>query len=489
MAKTDRSDMRIVIIGAGMAGLLAAIRLKAEGYANFVIYEKADRIGGTWRDNRYPGLTCDIPSHAYTYSFAPNPEWSQRYPPGAEIFDYFANIVQTYGLAGDIQCNHEVVSSLYENGAWTLTTAAGATETAEVVIVATGVLHHPKYPDIEGLGRFEGAMFHSARWDGSVPLDGRRVGVIGSGSTGVQIVSALAGRVARLTHFQRTPQWVIRTENPSFTEAERAAFRSDAELIRQLHHTPEFQEGLRFFSRAVTDANSPEMAAFEAVALQHLETSIRDPVLKEKLRPSYRAACKRMIMSPDYFEKVQDPSVEVVTDRIAAVEAQGVRTEDGVLRELDVLVLATGFHADQFMRPMNVVGRGGAELNARWARRPSAYLALSIPDFPNLFLLNGPSAPFGNFSAIDVAERQMAYILKLLQPLREGRCREVSVSPEAMATYDQEVIAATKGTIWSSGCKSWYLDADGVPTIWPWTYDAFVERTAEPRFEAFDLVA
>ena len=481
--------MRIVIVGAGMAGLLAAIRLKEAGYSNFVVCEKADEIGGTWRENRYPGLTCDIPSHSYTYSFEPNPEWSQQFPPGPEIFDYFARIVDKYDLHGLIRFNQEVVSSVYEDGGWTLTMASGATEGADAVIIATGVLHHPRYPDIAGLDQFEGALFHSARWDPSVPLDDRRVGVIGNGSTGVQIVSALAGRASSLKHFQRTPQWILPAANTPFSEEERAAFRSDPELIRRLHNTPEQQERLRFFSRAVTNADSPEMAMFEQYALMNLENSIKDPVLKEKLRPTYRAACKRSIMSPDYYGKVQYPGVEVVTERIEAVEAAGVRTEDGVVHGLDVLVLATGFKADAFMRPMNVVGRGGVKLNSLWERRPSAYLALSIPDFPNLFLLNGPSAPFGNFSAIDVAERQMHYVLQLLDLLRSGQAREVSVSGAAMADYERDLIEATKSTIWASGCKSWYLDADGIPTIWPWTYDAFIERTLTPELEAFDLVA
>jgi cation diffusion facilitator CzcD-associated flavoprotein CzcO len=227
----------------------------------------------------------------------------------------------------------------------------------------------------------------------------------------------------------------------------------------------------------------------EQVALANLENSVADPVLREKLRPNYRAACKRLILSPDYYEKVQQPGVEVVREDIAAVEPEGVRTRDGRLHPLDVLVLATGFKTDQFMRPMTVTGRGGVSLDTLWARRPSAYLALSIPDFPNLFLVNGPSAPFGNYSSIGVAEQQVDYILKLLDLARSEGAREVSVKAEAMAAYDAQVREAAKGTIFASGCSSWYLDADGVPSIWPWTYDHFTERMAAPDVESFELVA
>ena len=481
-------DLKIIVVGAGMAGLLAGIRLKQSGFDDVVILEKAHKVAGTWRENRYPGLTCDVPSHAYTYSFEPNPDWSRTYPPGPEIFDYFAGVADRYQLYDLIRFDKEVVSSVFEDCRWTVSTGDGETLHADALIVATGVLHHPRYPHIPGLDSFAGTMFHSARWDDDVTIEGKRVGVVGSGSTGVQIVAALAGRAASLTHFQRTPQWILPAINTPFSDEQRAAFRADRNLISRLHDTPEFAEGMRFFSRAVMDADSPEMAAIEARVLANLEDSVADPVLREKLRPNYRAACKRLINSPDYYQKVQLPGVEVVVDRILGCEPEGLRTADK-LYPLDVLVLATGFKADAFMRPMNVVGRGGVELNHVWERRPSAYLAVSIPDFPNLFLLNGPSAPFGNFSAIATAEAQMGYVLQLLDLLRAGDASQVSVRPAAMQAYNDALIEATKGTIWTSGCSSWYLDADGVPTIWPWSFDAFVERTARPDLADFDLAA
>jgi cation diffusion facilitator CzcD-associated flavoprotein CzcO len=480
---------RVVVIGAGMAGLLSAIKLREAGYNNIAIYEKADRIGGTWRENTYPGLTCDVPSHAYTYSFAPNPDWSRHLPPGREIYEYFAKIVETYGLEPHLSFNQEVIDCRFEEGRWQLTMKSGHKDFADFVIAATGVLHHPSYPDIRGLDKFEGAMFHSARWDHSVPLDGQRIGIIGNGSTGVQIVSALAGRAGKLKHFQRTVQWIMKVDNPFFTEEQKAAFRADRELLHRMQNEETYLANVRRFTDAITDMESEAIRLIEVAALQNLEHSVRDPVLREKLRPTYRAACKRLIYSPDYYEKIQHPNAELVVEKIEAVEANGIRMIDGQLHELDVLVLATGFKADRFMRPMNIAGRGGVKLNDVWSLRPSAYLAVSIPEFPNLFMVNGPTGPVGNFSLIDIAERQVGYILQLMEEVRAGTCRQISATPAAMADYDTRRIAAAKRTIFGSGCKSWYLDAEGVPATWPWSYDAFAEAMSKPNLADYHLAA
>jgi cation diffusion facilitator CzcD-associated flavoprotein CzcO len=486
--KVDR-NLRFIIIGAGMAGILAGIKLKEAGYDDVVIYEKADRVGGTWRENTYPGLTCDVTSHSYTYAFAPNPDWSREYPAGPEIFGYFDSVSRKYGVDKFIRFNEEVVSCVYDSGKWHLRTKNGGEDTADFLIGATGVLHHPSYPDIKGLDSFEGALFHSSRWDHSVPLDGQRIGVIGTGSTGVQIITALADRAANLKHFQRTAQWIRPTVNAVYSEEEKVAFRNNPALIEEIRNSPEYDANIRYWSKAITDASSPEMAMVEAMLLQNLEDSVKDPVLRERLRPNYRAGCKRMVISPDYYEKVQRPNVEIVTDAIEAVEAKGIRTKDGVLHELDVIVLATGFKADQFLRPMNVVGRDGVKVNDIWQTRPTAYLGISLAGFPNLFMLNGPTAPVGNFSLIDVAEHQVDYILQLVSLVRTGTYREISVTPDAMEDYEARRLEASKQTIFASGCKSWYIGSDGLPSIWPWTYDHFTEEMVKPRLDDFDLVA
>jgi len=470
-----------------MAGILSAIKLKEAGLTDFTIYEKADRLGGTWRENTYPGIACDVPSHLYSYSFAPNPEWSHRFSPGGEIQSYFERVAREYGLERFLRCGDAVTRCAFDRGRWQLETARGHRDQADVVIAATGVLHHPKYPDIEGLDSFQGACFHSARWDHSVPLDGRRLGVVGTGSSAVQIVSAVVGRVAKLVLFQRTAQWIMPQENPPYTEAEKDEFHRHPELIHQLRAqiSQLFADN---FSNAVVNAEAPQMKLIEEACRANLESNVTDPVLREQLRPNYRAACKRLVISPDFYQAIQKPNAELVTEAIARVEPRGVRTRDGRLHELDVLVLATGFRVDRFLRPMEVIGRHGTLLNEVWAERPSAYLSISIPDFPNLFMLNGPNGPVGNFSLIEVAELQFAYIMQLIDLVRSGRCREVSATAAATEHFEAERVEAAKKTVWVTGCRSWYLDDRGIPMVWPWTFDRFREEMAQPRQQAYELI-
>jgi cation diffusion facilitator CzcD-associated flavoprotein CzcO len=480
-----RSEPRFAVIGAGMSGILAAIELERAGLRDFIVYEKADRPGGTWRENTYPGLSCDVPSHLYSYSFAPNPEWSHRFAPGPEIQAYFEDVARASGVGARVRYGREVVRCTFDAGRWRIETAGGETDVADFVIAATGVLHHPAIPELAGLPDFEGAVFHSARWDHAVPLAGRRLGVVGTGSSAIQIVSALVDRVAELVLFQRTPQWIMPIENPAYSEAEKAEFRRRPEAIQALRTqiSRAFVDG---FANVLGDASSPVLQALHDACVANLEHSVKDPVLREKLRPSYRAACKRLIMSEDFYAAIQRPHARLVTEAITRVEKSGVRTRDGRLHELDVLVLATGFRVDRFVRPMQVVGSEGERLDDVWRDGPFAYLAISVPGFPNFFLLNGPNAPVGNFSLIDVAEMQLAYILKLVEPVRAGACRALGASREAMARFDAERRQAARTTIWNSGCRSWYLDRAGLPTAWPFTFDRFRAEMAAPRFEDYE---
>ena len=478
--------LRFAVIGAGMAGVLSAIKLTEAGYTDLTVYEKADRLGGTWRENTYPGLSCDVPSHLYSYSFRLNPDWSHLFSPGAEIQAYLERVAREHDVDRYIRYGDEVVSCDFIDGRWHLTTAGANSDVVDVVIAATGVLHHPKYPDIDGLDSFTGAMFHSARWDHEVTLDGARVGVVGTGSTAVQITSAIVDRVAKLSLFQRTAQWVLPQENPAYTDEQKAAFRDDPASPEDAHANLSklFTEG---FANAVVNADSPQLQRIQQMCTANLEDNVIDPELRERLRPDYRAACKRLIVSGDFYQAIQRPNAELVTDGIERIERSGIRTSDGRLHELDVLVLATGFDVGAFMRPMQIRGRKGTSLERSWADGPTAYLSISMPDFPNFFMLNGPNGPVGNFSLIEVAEYQFGYILQLVERLATGECREISARQTALDMFETERVEATKQTVWTTGCRSWYLDARGVPAVWPWTFDHFRSEMASPRLADYEV--
>jgi cation diffusion facilitator CzcD-associated flavoprotein CzcO len=479
------AGMRFAIIGGGMAGILSAIKLMEAGLDDFTVYEKADGLGGTWRENTYPGLSCDVPSHLYSYSFALNPDWSHLFAPGAEIESYFESVARDHEVERFVRFGDEVVAATYDDGRWQIETASGHRDTVDVVIAATGVLHHPRYPDLAGLDSFEGACFHSARWDHEVKLAGARVGVIGTGSTAIQITGALVGEVEHFALFQRTAQWILPSPNPSYTEEEKEAFRRDPQTLTGLHQ--HLADMFDVFANGVVDAHSPQMQMIAERCLQNLEGNVHDPELRERLRPDYQAGCKRLIMSGDFYDAIQHPGAELVTSDIVGVEAEGVRTADGVLHELDVLVLATGFQVDAFLRPMEVVGRGGVRLDEVWAERPSAYLSVSIPEFPNLFLLNGPNGPVGNFSLIEVAELQFRYLMVLIERLRSGEAREISATQQALDEHETARVEAVEGTVWVTGCQSWYLDDRGIPAVWPWPFTRFREVMAEPDLTCFDV--
>jgi cation diffusion facilitator CzcD-associated flavoprotein CzcO len=476
--------LRFAVIGAGMAGILSAIKLQEAGVTDFTVYEKGDRVGGTWRENTYPGLSCDVPSHLYSYSFAPSADWSHQYSPGREIQGYFERVARDHDVDRFLRSGDEVTSCEFRDGRWHLTTASGHHDSVDVVIAATGVLHHPNLPDIDGLDSFAGAWFHSARWDHSVPLEGARVGVVGTGSTAVQMVSALVSRVAHLTLFQRTAQWVVQLENPAYSEGERAAFQDNpAQLAGERDRLLQLFD---LFADAIVDAGSPGMHMIAEACRANLENNVHDPELRERLRPNYQAACKRLIMSPDFYDAIQQPNAELVSAAIERVEPAGVRTVDGALHELDVLVLATGFKTHAFMRPMSVVGREGLTLDEVWAKRANAYLSISLPGFPNFFMLNGPNGPVGNFSLIEVAELQFAYIMQLVEHLQTGECREISATEDAMERHEDARTEAARHTVFATGCRSWYLDDRGVPAVWPWSFGRFRTAMAEPDLAAFD---
>jgi cation diffusion facilitator CzcD-associated flavoprotein CzcO len=481
-----RADLRFAVVGAGMSGMLAAIKLEEAGFDHVEIFEKAADLGGTWRDNTYPGLSCDVPSHVYRYRFAPNPNWSKRFSSGREIWDYLDGVARQYGLKDRIRYNTEVTRTEWMDGIWRLTTSSGEVGDFDIIITATGVLRDPIMPDIEGLESFDGPLFHSSRWDHTHDWRGKRVGLIGTGSTAIQITTAMADEVGKLSLFQRTAQWVVPMENPEISLKERQALSLEPERMESLYWylADRFQNT---FARAVV-GDAEELAKVEKACEENLAT-VDDPELRARLTPNYQAACKRLIMSDGFYQQVQKPSVEVVTDGIERIEPNGIRTADGRLHELDMLVCATGFEAHKFMRPMNIVGRGGHTLEDEWADANRAYRSIGVPGFPNFFTIVGPNSPIGNFSLIMISEMQFAFIMKLIDEIAAGRATEIEPSREATDRFNGNIRDAMQNTVWVSGCSSWYLDKNGNPAMWPWDFERFETEMAEPDFNDFKVTA
>jgi cation diffusion facilitator CzcD-associated flavoprotein CzcO len=473
----------VAIIGAGMSGLCMGIKLQQAGFHDYTIFEKAAEVGGTWRENTYPGLSCDVPARFYSYSFESNPGWSSSFASGGEIWAYFRRVADRYGLRPHIRFNEEVVHGRWEDGRWWLRTAGGQESTADVLVSACGVLHHPRVPHLAGLETFAGAAFHSARWDHTVPLDGRRIGVVGTGSTGVQIATNLAYRAAKLVVFQRTPQWVLPLPNMRYRLTP-FLLRRVPSLNRLAYRAAQaFME--HGFGRAVIEPCWQRTVVGAACRL-NLKT-VRDVSLRRRLTPDYDPMCKRLVMSGRFYRAVQQPAVDVVTDSIDRVEPAGVVTRDGTLHELEVLVLATGFQAHAFLRPAELVGESGVTLDDVWSPEPHAYRTVALPGFPNFFMIMGPHSPFGNQSLIAVAETQADYVVEWLRMLRSGLLAQAAPTAEATSRYNDELRLAMPSTVWVTGCRSWYIGADGVPMNWPWTPERHREMLTQPDIGEFDV--
>lgn len=476
--------LRIAIIGAGASGIATAIRLRDIGVTDVAIFEKASELGGTWRDNTYPGLACDVPSHLYRFAFAPNPDWTRRYSPGPEIQAYMKDVARRFAVEDLISFDSEVTRATFGQGRWRVETSKGDQGLFDAVITATGILHHPAYPDIPGLADFQGDSFHTARWDHSVDLTGKRVGIIGTGSTATQIVPAIIDKAAKVSLFQRTAQWILPEPNAEIEEDRKAAYRADPALLdSQYSYLKDAFNGA--FCAAVA-GEAPDVYNQMAKACLDNLNSVADPDLRARLTPTYKMGCKRLVVSDRFYPAIQRPNAELVTAGIAAIEASGVRTLDGRLHELDILVLATGFNAHRMFGSMEVVGRGGLTLDEAWADGNLAYRAISVPEFPNWFMLGGPNSPIGNFSFIMTAERQLDYVLQLVALLRD-RAAEVVARREPTLAYNAALKAKMDASIWASGCRSWYIDKNGNVASYPWAYDVFERDMSAPILEDFEI--
>ena len=486
-AKTG-SQPRIAIIGAGMSGIAAVVKLGKAGYTNLTVFEKAAKVGGTWRENTYPGLSCDIPSRWYSFSFALKADWSHRYPYGADIQAYMEEVANNFGVTEKIRFNTAVSDLVYEAPHWHLTTASNEQHIFDVVISATGVLHHPAYPDIAGLEEFAGTSFHSARWDHSVKLEGKRVGVIGTGSTACQIVGAVTDKVDEMHVFQRTPHWLAPLSQIEYTTGWNRLLTLLPFLQRFAYHFYA-QVLLRTFS-AATIGNKFMQRLITRICLRHLKETVPDPALRAKLTPDYDATCKRLILCSDFYPAISRPNAHLVTEGISRVEPEGIRTADGKLHALDVLVLATGFNAAAFMLPTRVTGEGGADLAQRWDGAPRAHRAVALPDFPNFWMIEGPTGPVGNFSLIAITEHQVDYIISMLDKMKAEGLAAIAARQSAFDDYNAEMGEAIKTTTWyTGGCDSWYMDKSGIPNLYPWSPTRYLKSMHNPDYSEYRLIS
>jgi cation diffusion facilitator CzcD-associated flavoprotein CzcO len=489
VARDPREDgiLDALIVGAGMSGLLAAIRLKQAGLTKIRILERNEGLGGTWWSNRYPGCACDIPSHFYSYSFAPNPDWTRAYPQQSEILAYFERVTDRYRLRGHIRFATEVKRAVFDSGrgTWTVTTADGAERVARVLILATGQLSRPLIPAIAGAESFHGPAFHSAEWPGGLHLRGKRVAVIGTGPSAAQIVPAIAPEVARLVVFQRTPNWFHPRGDRAYRSFERWLFRhlpGYARLHRALIYLqreslyPGFRQGslaARLLVRRLR---------------RMIERQVRDPDLRARLTPDYPPGCKRVIVSDDFLPALQRPDVTLESDPIARITPNGIITASGGSYEVDAIVYGTGFRSTEFVAPIEVVGETGVTLRESWADGAEAYCGSSVAGFPNMFILYGPNTNLGHNSIIFMVERQVEHVMRLVRLLFSGRYRSIAVRPAVMDAYNQALQARLDDSVWKAGCRSWYMTEQGkITNNWPYSTFAWKRQLREVKAAHYEL--
>jgi cation diffusion facilitator CzcD-associated flavoprotein CzcO len=474
--------LRVAIVGAGFAGLCAAIRLAQAGFDDVTVFERAADLGGTWRDNTYPGCACDIPSNLYSFSFEPNPDWSRMYPQQGEIHAYLRHVAQKYGVLGRIRFGKELAEARYDEAAaaWDLSFRDGTRERFDFFIGATGPLSKPALPKIAGLDAFTGIAFHSARWRHDVDLAGKRVAVIGTGASAIQFVPEIAPLVAQLQVFQRTPPWILPHRDRPFGDGERRLYRTFPFAQRLLRWAIWLRQELLVFGFT---GGERVQKRFRQFASWMLESQVADPALRRRLTPDYAPGCKRLLISNTWYPSLQRPNVEVLTEGVAKLEGNRVVGVSGAAREVDVVIFATGFAATEFVAPMKIHGRAGRELGDTWRSGAAAHLGMSVAGFPNAFLVVGPNTGLGHNSLVFMIEAQVNYIVAALRRLRSSGKRTLEVRPEVQAASYAEVQRRLKGTVWASGCRSWYLTEDGRnDALWPGSTFDYWRRTL--RFDA-----
>jgi cation diffusion facilitator CzcD-associated flavoprotein CzcO len=469
----------VLIVGGGFSGLCMAIKLREAGMDSFLLIEKSDDIGGTWYDNRYPGCACDIPSHLYSFSFDPWPDWSRMYPGQQEIHLYLKRCVQRYELASHVRLNTRFEEAIWSEseGLWQVSAGEGMRIEARVLVSGIGALHVPQYPRVKGLDRFSGPTFHSSNWNHDVDLEGKNVAVVGTGASAIQFVPQIAPRAGKLYLFQRTPPWIVPRMDFAIAEKWKQRFRRFPLMMRAFRQLifwrQEFRVlgflGNRFVRRKATE-----------IATHHLEKQIADPKMRAALKPNYELGCKRVLVSDDYYPTLTRPNVELVTSGIAEVQKHSIVTDDGLERPADVLVFGTGFRATEPLIGIRIVGRGGLEIHNAWRERMSAYLGVTVSGFPNLFLLLGPNTGLGHNSVLLMIEAQVRYVMSCLALMKRSQKRVLEVRLETQTQFVTDIHRRLAGTVWQSGgCRSWYQDQrTGENTaLWPGSVVAYTRRT------------
>jgi cation diffusion facilitator CzcD-associated flavoprotein CzcO len=481
-------DLRIAIVGAGPAGLCMAIRLKRAGFSNFTIYERSNEVGGTWRDNTYPGAACDIPAHLYCFSFEPNDYYSRRYAAQPEILDYFRHCARKYDLYQHIRFDSEISAARFDSarGVWHVRTAAGDDLQCHILIAGTGQLSRPSIPDFPGIESFAGRQFHSARWDHGHDLAGRDVAVIGTGSSAVQFIPHIAPAVRRLTLFQRSPAMVVPRSDHLYGPAEKWLLRHVPPWSRLYRAAIFF--GMEKFYLALRPGSF--VASLVRGKMERaLGRAVADPVLRDRLRPDYPVGCKRIQLASNYFPTLCRPNVTVVTDPIERITPDGVRA-GGTLHAADTLIFATGFEATRFLAPMDIRNSAGIALTDVWRHGAEAHFGITVAGFPNFFMLYGPNTNLAHNSVIFMIECQAAYVLDCLRGLIKRGLSWLEVRPEAMERFNAALRTKLDRSVWAGGCANWYKTADGkVTNNWPDTTLSYWRQTRKPDFADFNLHA
>lgn len=479
--------MKVAIIGSGFGGLCAAIQLKQAGI-DCIIFEKADGVGGTWRENTYPGAACDVPSHLYSYSFKQQPHWSRKFSPQPEILAYLEDCAESYGLMPLIRFKTAVEKAVFDEiaGLWTVTTNHGETHTFNAVISACGQLNRPAVPDLPGLSTFAGEQFHSANWNHQYDLRGKCVAVVGTGASALQFVPEIAPQVAELTVFQRSPNWVISKPDRQFLGLEKALFA----------HLPGWAKTYREQTYWMLEARFPMLLQGGLIGkvlrryLQHqLKKQIKNPVLRAKLTPDYPVGCKRILISNDYYDALQRDNVALVTDNVARVTPTGIVTKDGCLHEVDAIIFGTGFKSTDFLAPMQVVGRNGQALNDAWQAGAEAHLGITVSGFPNFYMLYGPNTNLGHNSIIFMIECQVNYALQCIQKITNKSLKYLDLQAKVQQDYNQALQQRLAKTVWNAGCHNWYLADNGKNTNnWPGLTAEYRRRTRKVDFSSYTEV-